>query len=608
MDFAAQLANLERQAALAAAAGGSSESNRSRPNHNPPTNHDRRRDRPQNSYTNNGNDDRHNNDDNNNNNGDPSSHEPQRQRRRIDYNDNNHQSRQQYMNHSNNHKSSYNSRNNHNGYRHKNQLPPSGNYPNSVPQPTALLQEMERFGYRIHPPPIWKPKVDRTRPHICLLAITIDDLPYEHIWKAWAKMDTASACYVSLVCHAKFPHRVQSEWLRQRLLVQPPRIGRGTQYDDPVFHTHVPEWGSIHIARAMIDCLRDAARIGTVSSTNGTVGDSRNSHHDTRFDPSRYVISPLHNTDRHDSSTQLETTTTTIPTVDKFIFISESCLPVVTLDEAIQALLPLAPSTFDSDGGVTAASDKVESVSKLHESPGTDRPKPMTVTIDPWDVSWVNARNRNTPGTPKNMYENDQFGRIHRMIPDMYRWKADQWLILSQRHALAILNMDGHLQRPCDQLWNAFAKINASDEMYFPTALGILGFLTDHDDHPQLQTDATNATAAAATTAEDDNVVGKCTTATATTTNKESVRKCAVTYTDWSEGMRNPTSFSNGARDFQRVATLARQQTCVLARKFVLYGPTTPSEMTGLISVEEWSSILQELGRWGGQQQELNNI
>jgi hypothetical protein len=44
-----------------------------------------------------------------------------------------------------------------------------------------------------------------------------------------------------------------------------------------------------------------------------------------------------------------------------------------------------------------------------------------------------------------------------------------------ENSAAAVLNIDQHM-RPADQLWNSFARINASDEMYFPTALAVWEF------------------------------------------------------------------------------------------------------------------------------------
>ena len=106
-------------------------------------------------------------------------------------------------------------------------------------------------------------------------AITIDDLPYEHIWKEFCKTTgkedgsgNNDDLWISLVCHAKFPKRVQSEWLRQRLLVYPPKLGRGNSFLDPEYLSRTPSWGSVEITRAMIDLLDDSMRIGNCKHTD----------------------------------------------------------------------------------------------------------------------------------------------------------------------------------------------------------------------------------------------------------------------------------------------------------------------------------------------------
>jgi hypothetical protein len=61
--------------------------------------------------------------------------------------------------------------------------------------------------------PHYRPRESpNTHRHIALLFITIDDLPYEHIWKEWMSSQDDDI-HVSVVCHAKFPERVKSEWL-----------------------------------------------------------------------------------------------------------------------------------------------------------------------------------------------------------------------------------------------------------------------------------------------------------------------------------------------------------------------------------------------------------
>lgn len=444
----------------------------------------------------------------------------------------------------------------------------------------SSLKEMKRMGYRVDEP-AWTPKSDRSLPHICLLAITIQDLPYEHIWRAWANaaQEVGSKCnfVVSLVCHAKYPNRVQSDWLRQRLLRCPPRRTKEQQAKDSTadieYHTRVPAWGSVNIARAMMDCLSDAVQIGNTSAN------TNNATMESEF--SRYIIS-------HPSTTQ-SSEATAFPTVDKFIFISESCLPVTTLRECIEELFPVPqPIALEPDSLVTNNISCRE--------PDNDAAISKTET-DPWDISWVNARSRNTPGTPCNKYERDQFSNIQRFVPDNCRWKADQWLLLSRRHALAILQLDGkcHPAHPSlstsssldpPMFWTAFAKVNASDEMYFPTALAVLLILTDTKD-TNLVVDGKNETQQRCDHESDHEKVSS--------PNQSSVALRAVTYTAWTEGMRNPACFIHGPRDFRTVAILARQHKCLFARKFAMQGPLEGSSVTGEITAEEWHDILSKV-------------
>jgi hypothetical protein len=267
----------------------------------------------------------------------------------------------------------------------------------------------------------------------------------------------------------------------------------------------------------MVDLLAAAMEIGRNSNSDR--------EKDERFTRRRYMIE--------------ESLPAEVPMVDKFIFISETCLPVTTLDECIQSLF-----------AATATERRLVGQTRNDDSNAT------VTRANPWEVSWVNARNRNTPGTPRNKYERDQFCDIHRMIPQSMRWKADQWIVLSRPHAAAVLDLDQHM-RPHEQMWNLFKHVNASDEMYFPTALAVLQILAESE------------------------------------SSREQVCLQPVTYTDWSEGMRNPATFS--ANDLRRIVKVARQGGCLLARKF---SPTNSSgEHVGDISTDEWKKVLEEVTR-----------
>ena len=208
-------------------------------------------------------------------------------------------------------------------------------------------------------------------------------------------------------------------------------------------------------------------------------------------------------------------------------------------------------------------------------------------------------------------------------------------MALSRPHAAAVAGMDGHM-RVSDQLWNSFTKISASDEMYFPTALAVLQIIQDPKvvmrlKEQQQQQNSGSSSAGerevekpkdesspedAAREEEQDGDESKEKTeeeaaggeaAAADKTPDPTVESLsptvlfrAVTYTDWSEGMRNPKSFFRGANDLRTISRLARAQGSLVARKFTLCPPSedatgkTPEELSGHITVEEWQEIIDE--------------
>mmetsp|Transcript_13982 Transcript_13982/g.21820 ORF Transcript_13982/g.21820 Transcript_13982/m.21820 type:complete len:498 (+) Transcript_13982:1284-2777(+) len=398
-------------------------------------------------------------------------------------------------------------------------------------------------------------------PHVALLFITINDLPYEHIWKEWASAENQEMAdlHVSVVCHAKFPRKVQSSWLKQRLLVDPPIVGRGNEYESPKYHTRMPDWGSIEITRAMMDLVQEGLDIGY----------SREK--DERFSTNRYSLSQ-------------NTKDSNVTSVDKFIFVSETCLPILSLSEVRKALFGgKQTTTTKATSSTDAAAATPPQLAQIPQR------KPL------WDVSWVNARN-----TPNNGYSRQlQFDKIHGAIPVTLRWKADQWMVLSRFHAAAIMDIDRHLPRDMP-LWRCFITTKASDELYFPTGLAMLNVLKENNNKDNEGDTATNSNSAkAGTPKESGQSHSTC------ATDQIALRR--VTYADWSLSAKNPASFCDGVKDLKKVATLARSEGCLFARKFCpdiseseraisMDGAQKQYvEGAGCISVEEWKKTIHEL-------------
>ena len=454
------------------------------------------------------------------------------------------------------------------GYGHGQRPPPP-------PPNLDGLDELRNLGYCIPrgfpEAPTSEEKAKKSK-HVALLAITIDDLSFENIWKGWietlSSLDetTTDDYFVSVVCHAKFPQKVTSEWLRQRLLTFPPKQGRGNSFMDPVYLSRAPEWGSVEITRAMLDLLQDGLKIG-----NGAV----HKYEDKRFCPGRFLVR---------SPPSFDGTASTIPPVDHFLYISESCIPVVT-----------APEFF----------------SRISDST---------------HVSWLNASHRTEDGTPKNKYEDDQFAGINRRIPGQYRWKGDQWLLLSRKHASSVIGMDRPFKPAKHQLWQSFRHINASDEMFFPTSLALLGDLRYTKDGGDTQKGRSKEEEASSSQAgeagfssgvsspphkahseADPSSSAAITNAGAASSSSssppmknQSIILTPVTYTDWTEGMKNPALFTKGVTDLKRVGKLARDKGCLVARKFATHisipgVPLEDQKITGDLSMEDWAAVIKDI-------------
>ena len=178
-----------------------------------------------------------------------------------------------------------------------------------------------------------------TRPfHLCLLAITIDDLHQAAIWQEWAAAANAASAntdtssdnnnndngdcptVVSLIGHAKHPDQVRNNWFRSKLLLVPPIQNRNGPSCRWVYHTRRPEWGSIQITQAMTDLAREACRIGTAPSQD---------EHDVCYSRERY---------RTHGPNSSDTTRLGLPPVDCVVYISETCLPVVSLPNFVRTV------------------------------------------------------------------------------------------------------------------------------------------------------------------------------------------------------------------------------------------------------------------------------
>jgi hypothetical protein len=108
--------------------------------------------------------------------------------------------------------------------------PPIPSMPNFKEQLTTYMSSRRPVEYI----------VESSIPKVALLFIIIDDLPLENIWRDW--LTGPNSRNVEIFIHAKYPERVRSRWVQDRLIRSDLR----------------PSWGSIELSKVMYYLLEDA--------------------------------------------------------------------------------------------------------------------------------------------------------------------------------------------------------------------------------------------------------------------------------------------------------------------------------------------------------------
>jgi len=325
---------------------------------------------------------------------------------------------------------------------------------------------------------------------------------------------------VSVIVHAKFPERVRSPWLRERLLTFPGARGAIASTGDAA-STHPrrervesfrPSWGSVEITRAMIELLAEGLALAKQQEQQQKSEKCNDESTPNRNNTNPFLVTPTVMYD--DLSFQ-----DSIPPSDRFIFVSETCIPIVSLDKFEEELFAI------TDIG----------------------------------NSWVNGSNE-----PNNGYSRQlQSEKMSPAIPASKIWKADQWIVLTRQHAEEVMSIPSKISES-QGFFTCFSHVRASDEMYFPTALALLGLIRSNVNNESNNEKSKTASSLTGTVMIGDNVM-----------------KRRVTYCDWSCGAKNPALF-NGIKDLREMITVARQENCLFARKF-----------SGEIALQDWADVIK---------------
>jgi len=290
--------------------------------------------------------------------------------------------------------------------------------------------------------------------HLAVCATIVEDFPHEELWKRWMTSTTidvpsvnsnnnmeqiitkAISCSAELYIHAKHAKQIlnnndnnssSSSYLKSKLL--------------PFSHT--PNWNDVRVIRAMLSLLQRALQ------------DANTTH---------------------------------------VLFCTESCIPIATLGEAARSILldevclweekKKEKNDDDDDGhdGVAAAAANSPSNDRkegMQNQPSSQ--KKQQQRRPNWNRSYIHCYNQNSPQCTR-FDEHNCWSILSNAIPSSAIHKAlPGWCLLSRKHAQSILELpEKHLDGM--NLWPAFERVWAPEEVYFPTVLALCGYMEDEEE------------------------------------------------------------------------------------------------------------------------------
>jgi len=270
--------------------------------------------------------------------------------------------------------------------------------------------------------------------HLAVCATIVDDFPHEELWKRWMTSTTIDIpddneatklltipCSAELYIHAKHPQHIHSTYLKSKLLP----------------FSHAPNWNDVRVIRAMLSLLRQALR---------------------------------------------EEQTTHV------LFCTESCIPIVTLGEAARSILWNEVCVWeekkDDDAHAAASAATTTTLPVDHDRKEEKHGQPLSQKQQQhhqqlnWNRSYLHHYNQNSPQCTR-FDEHNCWSILSNSIPSYTIRKAlPGWCLLSRKHAQSILELPDK-QLDGMNLWPAFERVWAPEEVYFPTALALCGYIMD---------------------------------------------------------------------------------------------------------------------------------
>ena len=292
--------------------------------------------------------------------------------------------------------------------------------------------------------------------HLAICATIVDNFPHEQLWKRWMTSTTIDIniiddnnnntrkidCSAELYVHAKHPEHVTSSYLQSKLLP----------------FSHVPNWNDVRVIRAMLSLLRQSL------TDDGHDDDNRNNNVSSGGG------------DNNGAKKKKKAT--------HVLFCTESCIPIATLGEVAKSILLNEVCVWkgreheDEEGKVAeeVAGEQTEKQSAVQQQQQQKHKGPN------WDRSYIHCYNQNSSQCTR-FDEHNCWSTLSNSIPSSSIYKAlPGWCLLSRKHAESILHL-------CEKelggmnLWPAFERVWAPEEVYFPTVMSLCGFLDNYNEN-----------------------------------------------------------------------------------------------------------------------------
>jgi hypothetical protein len=260
--------------------------------------------------------------------------------------------------------------------------------------------------------------------HVAVCACIVDSLPHEHIWRRWLYPDrTPPNNPNNGTCCPSPWNNLDADTTKTisysadiHIHAKFPRLIQSQWVKQKLIsRSFQPDWNDIRIVQAMLALAEEA----------------------------------LHN-----------------PSTTHILFCTESCIPISSLQDTIRMLLLLPPTTPCT----TDTADPAKGQNYYYFS----MPSSIRTCLH---SSFLNAYNSSDPTKFTRFDERTCWSKLSHIIPYEAIWKAlPGWCVLSKKHMKLVLDMPvKHLGGK--ELYPIFGTVWAPEEVFFPTALSLLGVL-----------------------------------------------------------------------------------------------------------------------------------